>query len=118
VNPIDAVFRQLRQERRKAFMPFVTAGDPDVAGTVRLVEELARRGASLIELGFPYSDPIADGPVLQASYTRALERGLSLDGVFRCARQADPFRSWRWLPIAWCIVEGRNPSRAVVWRLD
>ncbi len=116
MNPIDAVFRQLRQERRKAFMPFVTAGDPDVAGTVRLVEELARRGASLIELGFPYSDPIADGPVLQASYTRALERGLSLDGVFRCARQAADAlaRAGRSIPLvamaSYSLVHRRGPE--------
>ena len=53
----------------------------------RLARELARRGASLIEVGFPYSDPIADGSVVQASYTRALARGLRLDDVFACARR-------------------------------
>jgi tryptophan synthase alpha chain len=88
MNPIDSVFHRLRQERRKAFMPFVTAGDPDISSTVQLIEELARRGASVIEIGFPYSDPIADGPVVQASYTRALERGVRLEQVFACARQA------------------------------
>jgi tryptophan synthase alpha chain len=88
MNPIDALFQRLRQERRRAFMPFVTAGDPEVAGTLQLIAELAQRGASIMEIGFPYSDPIADGPVMQASYTRALERGLRLDDVFACARQA------------------------------
>ena len=53
-------------------MPFITAGDPDIATTGQLIEELGRQGVDLIEVGFPYSDPIADGPVIQASYTRAL----------------------------------------------
>jgi tryptophan synthase alpha chain len=87
MNPIDALFQKLRAQGRKAFITFVTAGDPDLPTTVRAVEKLAECGASLIELGFPYSDPIADGPVIQASYTRALERGLKIDQVFACARQ-------------------------------
>jgi tryptophan synthase alpha chain len=102
MNPIDARFQQLQQQRRKAFIPFVTAGDPDKAGTIRLIEELALRGASLIEIGFPYSDPIADGPVIQASYTRALNRGIRLDDVFACARQASDAlqRAGRPVPLA------------------
>src|SRR5271166_2555573 len=87
MNPIDAAFHHLRQQGRKAFIPFITAGDPSLLATARLAEELARRGASLIEIGFPYSDPIADGPVIQASYTRALDRGLRLDDVFACTRR-------------------------------
>lgn len=87
MNPIDALFQRLRSQQRKAFMPFLTAGDPDLSTTVRLVRELAGRGASLVELGFPYSDPIADGTVVQASYTRALERGVRLADIFTCVRQ-------------------------------
>jgi tryptophan synthase alpha chain len=87
MNAIDAQFDRLRAQRRKAFIPFVTAGDPDLETTVRLVRELAGRGASLIEVGFPYSDPIADGSVIQASYTRALARGLHQEDVFACARR-------------------------------
>jgi tryptophan synthase alpha chain len=87
MNPIDVLFQRLRSQGRKAFIPFVTAGDPDLSATSRLVEELARRGASLIEIGFPYSDPIADGPVVQASYTRALAQGVRLDGIFACIRK-------------------------------
>ena len=63
-------------------MPFLTAGDPDMDATVRLIDELSSLGVDLIEVGFPYSDPIADGPVIQASYTRALERGLKVDDIF------------------------------------
>jgi len=87
MNPIDDLFKRLRSQQRNAFIPFVTAGDPDTTGTVRLGRALADAGANLIEIGFPYSDPIADGPVIQASYTRALERGLRLDEVFDCARR-------------------------------
>ena len=72
MNPIDDLFRRLRAENRKAFMPFVTAGDPDLAFTRELLPAVAEAGADLIEVGFPFSDPIADGPVIQASYTRAL----------------------------------------------
>lgn len=65
-----------------AFMPFVTVGDPDVATSLALIRELTRHGVDLIEVGFPYSDPIADGPVIQASYTRALSRGLRVERIF------------------------------------
>jgi tryptophan synthase alpha chain len=87
MNSIDAVFQSLRAHGRKAFIPFLTAGDPDAAATVKLARAAARSGASLLEIGFPYSDPIADGPVIQASYTRVLDRGLRLDDVFACARE-------------------------------
>jgi tryptophan synthase alpha chain len=86
MNPVDALFQELRAAGRRAFIPFVTAGDPDLDTTARLVRELAGRGASLIEIGFPYSDPIADGSVIQASYTRALARGLRIDEVFACVQ--------------------------------
>jgi tryptophan synthase alpha chain len=65
-----------------AFMPFVTAGDPDVSTTVELIRLLRECGVDLIEVGFPYSDPIADGPVIQASYTRALDKNLRLTDIF------------------------------------
>jgi tryptophan synthase alpha chain len=87
MNAIDALFQRLRAQRRKAFIPFLTAGDPDLETTQRLGRELARCGASLIEVGFPYSDPIADGAVIQASYTRALARGVHVEDVFACARR-------------------------------
>lgn len=63
-------------------MPFLTAGDPDIPTTLKLIQEFAGRGVDLIELGFPYSDPIADGPVIQASYTRALNSGLKINEIF------------------------------------
>ncbi len=82
MNPIDELFTRLKTAGRKAFIPFLTAGDPDLAGTAHLLGEAARRGASLIEIGFPYSDPIADGSVIQASYTRALNKGVTVDAIF------------------------------------
>jgi tryptophan synthase alpha chain len=87
-NQIDRVFRELRQRGRRAFIPFLTAGDPDLQRTAELVHELSRRGASLIELGIPYSDPIADGPVIQASYTRALGRHIRLADILAAVRAA------------------------------
>src|SRR5262245_8187934 len=87
MNPIDQLFQRLRARGRKAFIPFLTAGDPDLPTTLAVGRELVRAGADLLEVGFPYSDPIADGPVIQASYTRALDRGLRLDDVFACVRQ-------------------------------
>ncbi|MBV9124736.1 MAG: tryptophan synthase subunit alpha [Planctomycetes bacterium] len=116
MNPIDALFRRLRSEGRKAFIPFVTAGDPDVQATEVLVQELAGRGASLIEIGFPYSDPIADGAVIQASYTRALGRGLRIDEIYACARRLTEAAPWktRGVPLAamvsYSLVHRRGPE--------
>jgi tryptophan synthase alpha chain len=88
MNAIDSLFSRLRASGRKAFIPFLTAGDPDVSGTVRLARAVVDAGASILELGFPYSDPVADGPVVQASYTRALDRGIKFDDMLACGKQA------------------------------
>ena len=87
MNAIDTLFQRLRSEQRKAFIPFITAGDPNLAATALLIRKLAESGADLVEIGFPYSDPIADGPVIQASYTRALAAGLHIDDIFTLVRQ-------------------------------
>jgi tryptophan synthase alpha chain len=79
---IDELFASLRRQKKKALMPFVTAGDPDVAFTADVIRELDRRGATMCEVGIPYSDPIADGPVIQASYTRALAKKVSVHSIF------------------------------------
>lgn len=86
MNRIDALFTRLRSEGRRALMPFITAGDPDLATTAALVTELVARGAHMVELGIPYSDPIADGPVISASYTRALDRGVKLSTILQTIR--------------------------------
>ena len=86
MNRIDALFSRLRAQNQRALMPFVTAGDPDLATTAMLITELVHRGAHLIEVGIPYSDPIADGPVIAASYHRALEHGVKVAHIFQTLR--------------------------------
>jgi tryptophan synthase alpha chain len=81
MTKIDDLFANLRREKRKALMPFVTAGDPDLAFTAAVLKELIGRGSHLCEVGIPYSDPIADGPVIQASYTRALAHKIKLADI-------------------------------------
>jgi tryptophan synthase alpha chain len=88
IAALEAMFTANRAAGRKAVAPFVTAGDPDLATSLAVLEAVGRTGASLCELGVPYSDPIADGPVIQASYTRALAAGITLEKVFELARAA------------------------------
>ncbi len=82
MSAIDQLFEKLRSENKKAFMPFVTAGDPSLEFTADVLKQLDSAGCHLVELGIPYSDPIADGPTIQASYTRALNHGTKLDDIF------------------------------------
>ncbi len=70
-------FEQLKSRGEKALITFITAGDPDIETTEKLVLEMEKRGADIIELGLPFSDPLADGPVIQQSSQRALERGMN-----------------------------------------
>lgn len=87
MNRIERIFQGLRGERRKALMPFITAGDPDVATTGKLLPALEQAGASVCELGIPFSDPVADGPTIQASMTYALERGVKVRQVLDTVAQ-------------------------------
>lgn len=86
MNRIQQRFIQLRAAHRKALIPFVTAGDPSLAATVPVLHALVAAGADLIELGVPFSDPMADGPVIQRSSERALARGAGLRYVLECVR--------------------------------
>lgn len=79
---IEDAFSQLRREGKKGFIPFITAGDPNLATTAELLVELANSGATLIELGVPFSDPMADGPVIQRASERALKHGIGLKEIF------------------------------------
>jgi tryptophan synthase alpha chain len=88
VSALAEMFAALKREGRAALAPFVTAGDPDMETTLAVLESLDRAGASLCELGVPYSDPIADGPVIQSSYTRALAAGFTLERLFELSRAA------------------------------
>jgi len=119
MNPIDQLFQRLRSQNRKAFIPFLTAGDPDLDTTVRLIHELRRRGAHLIEIGFPYSDPIADGSVIQASYTRALAKKLRLEKIFQAIATLTRSAEYRQDPtplaamVSISLVHHRSPERFI-----
>jgi tryptophan synthase alpha chain len=109
-NPIDALFQRLRAQKQKAFIPFVTAGDPDLATTSNLVRKLVASGASLVEIGFPYSDPIADGPVIQASYTRALEKGIRIDDIFAWVGTLGELAAPLVCMVSYSLVHRRGPG--------
>ncbi|TWT86975.1 tryptophan synthase subunit alpha [Neorhodopirellula pilleata] len=82
MSDLQRLFRSLQKQNRKALMPFVTAGDPSIEVTQAVIEAARSAGADLCEVGVPYSDPIADGPVIQASYQRALDSGFRLQHLF------------------------------------
>jgi len=84
---IARAFALARSEKRAAFIPYLTAGDPSPDATVALARVLEDAGAAVLELGVPFSDPIADGPVLQRSAARSLAAGTTLDGVWRIAER-------------------------------
>jgi tryptophan synthase alpha chain len=84
---LDATFAALRARRERALVAYFTAGDPSLAITRRLVVEAARRGADVIELGIPFSDPLADGPVIQRATQRALAAGVTLPRVLELVRE-------------------------------
>jgi tryptophan synthase alpha chain len=87
VGRLAATFATLRERGERALIPYFTAGDPSLALTHRLVIEAARRGADVVELGVPFSDPLADGPVIQRATQRALQAGVTLPRVIELARE-------------------------------
>jgi len=87
MNRIDTRFTTLGSKGRKALVPFITAGDPSLEATVPVMHALAAAGADVIELGVPFSDPMADGPIIQRSSERALARGAGLSYVLECVRK-------------------------------
>ena len=86
MNRIDTRLAHLSSNGRKALVPFVTAGDPSLQATVPVMHALAAAGADIIELGVPFSDPMADGPTIQRSSEHAIARGAGLGYVFDCVR--------------------------------
>jgi len=84
---IDKCFESLRSEKRKGFIPYICAGDPNLATTVQLSLALAKAGADILELGVPFSDPLADGIVNQLAAQRALAAGTTVRGVLDCVRE-------------------------------
>jgi tryptophan synthase alpha chain len=88
LSPIADAFASLKREGKKGFIPFITAGDPDLETTCELLIELSNAGATLIELGVPFSDPMADGPVIQRASERALRHGFGVKDVIETAAKA------------------------------
>jgi len=86
-NRLDARFAALRAEGRAAFVAYVMAGDPDAETALRIVQGLPAAGADVIELGFPFSDPMAEGPPIQKASLRALQAGMTLSGTFELVRR-------------------------------
>jgi tryptophan synthase alpha chain len=86
VNRIDTCFEQLRKEKRAALIPFITAGDPHVDQSLLLMHTLVEAGADIIEIGVPFSDPMADGPTIQLACERALAAGMTLPGALELVR--------------------------------
>ena len=87
MSRLEPTFKALKQAGRKALIPFITAGDPEPAVTVPLMHDMVKAGANVLELGVPFSDPMAEGPVIQAACERALEHKVSLHNVLDMVRQ-------------------------------
>jgi tryptophan synthase alpha chain len=96
---ISQKFQQLQTENRKGFIPYITAGDPDLATTERLILALAEAGADVIELGVPFSDPMADGPVIQRASERALSNPAKPVGVAEVLALVESIRKSSDIPI-------------------
>ncbi|MBE6050021.1 MAG: tryptophan synthase subunit alpha [Clostridium sp.] len=87
MNRIDLAFENLKKINRKALIPFIACGDPNLNETVENILKLEDSGADIIEIGVPFSDPLADGPVIQSSYCRALKNGTKVKDVFTCGKK-------------------------------
>ena len=87
---VSGRFEELRSRNQCALIPFITAGDPDLATTAKALQVLDQNGADLIELGVPYADPLADGPTIQAAATRSLRKGTTLEKVLDIVREVSP----------------------------
>ena len=104
MNRIIQKFQSLKAQDRKAFIAFITAGDPDLATTEKLVIALEGAGVDIIELGIPFSDPLADGPTIQASYYRALKKGTTVSKILGTVKR---LRLKTSIPIA--LMTSYNP---------
>jgi tryptophan synthase alpha chain len=90
MTSVSACFKSLHDSSQCALIPFITAGDPDLKTTAEALRILDKSGADMIELGVPYSDPLADGPTIQAAATRALQQGVRLDDVLDMVKEVAP----------------------------
>jgi len=87
MNRIDQAFKRLKKEGKKAFIPYVTAGDPDMGTSKEIIKGLASAGADIIEIGIPFSDPLADGPTIQRAVERSLSAGCSVRKVMSMVKE-------------------------------
>ncbi len=113
MSRIQATFDKLKQQNRRALIPFFTAGDPSPALTVPLMHAMAASGADVIELGVPFSDPMADGPTIQRASERSLKQGTSLRGVLDMV--ADFRRQDNATPVV--LMGYGNPIEAMGWEV-
>ena len=104
MNRIEGKFNQLRKQHKKAFIAFITAGYPSLTVTARLVKEFDRIGVDIVELGVPFSDPMADGPIIQEASKAALDKKINLEDIFRLVRSV---RKTAVVPI--CLMTYYNP---------
>lgn len=114
MTAIDDLFLRLKSQGKKAFMPFITAGDPNMAFTRKILRRLDSLGCSMAEVGIPYSDPIADGPVIQASYTRALAEKIKLKDIFsQIGQEATSLSMPLVSMVSYAIIHRHGPERYV-----
>ncbi len=124
MSRIQACFNVLKQANKKALIPYVTVGDPNVEVTLSLLTEMVAKGADIIELGVPFSDPMADGPVIQKACERALRQGVSLEQVlalvarFRQSDASTPIVLMGYLNPIECLGYERFVEQAVAAGVD
>lgn len=104
MSRIDKTFKALKLAKKKAFIAFIAAGDPDLKTTADLVIALANAGTDIVELGIPFSDPLADGPTIQAAFERALKKGVNIEKILKMVSQVRKFSQ---VPIA--LMTSYNP---------
>ncbi|MDD5255734.1 MAG: tryptophan synthase subunit alpha [Candidatus Omnitrophica bacterium] len=104
MSRLTSAFRNLKKKKAKAFIAFITAGFPSLAATAKLIPELEKAGADIIELGVPFSDPMADGPIIQYASQEALKKGVTLDKILSLVKKA---RMHTDIPI--CLMTYYNP---------
>ena len=104
MNRIDQKFKDLKQKKKKAFIAFITAGDPNLKITEELVLAFERNGVDIIELGVPFSDPLADGPTIQSSSQRSIKKGTNITKILNTVKR---IRQRSQIPI--CLMTYYNP---------
>lgn len=123
MNRIDKRFRELRKAKKKAFIVFITAGYPDLKTTRKLILEFAKKGVDIIELGVPFSDPLADGPVIQEASQKSLERNTHLTDILRLVKGVRkvvdiPLCLMTYFNPVFCFGEKKFIDRAVACGVD